>query len=173
MLDVFDVFGHTTQRMVNARAQEAGVSALSDAAAAAAVGRVEGKLVLAEVEDAGTTVTTMSPAVRAVMRPKLADLAKAMEARDEERLRSASADLAVAVKGLEPAQAAALQRHGARRGVVWFPSRAAGRLTRELPCLSLHAVDDLKSSTRRAVKANTFRRREEEAARRRAWSGPT
>ena len=133
ILEKFDVLHHKTQMFSNIRGDEGGMSNVTKETLVAATGRVEGKVVAMDVRDMSATVTTMEPAVREQMRPKLADLEAAMAAKDDVRITAASNEIAAAVKGYSPAQAAVLARH----------------------------VESIKTSAGRAAKATASLRRKE------------
>lgn len=121
VLEHFDVLGHKTIMLVNARGEDGFATGLTKEQEIAATGHVEGKLVAMDVREMQSTVTTMEPAVRAQMRPKLADLEAAMKAKDDAKITAASKDIAASVKSLSPAQAAVLARHVRLAG--WGPPR--------------------------------------------------
>ena len=60
---------------------------------AAAIGRVEAKLVRAELRDAHDTLDSVERVVQAALRPKLADLSAAIHARNALTTQAAAADI--------------------------------------------------------------------------------
>jgi hypothetical protein len=107
----FDVMQHKTGMYTNVRGDEAGVSEVSDAVAEAAIGRVEGKLVAADVRETQNTLNTLERRTQEAVRPKLADLEAAIKAKDDKGITKASQEISASVSSLDKQDAEALRKN--------------------------------------------------------------
>jgi H+-transporting ATPase len=107
----FDVLQHKTSMYSNVRGDEGGVSEVSDQVIEAATGRVEGKLVAADVREANNTLNTLERRTQDVVRPKLADLEAAIKAKDDTKIMKASDEISASVSTLDKDDAAKLRQN--------------------------------------------------------------
>ncbi len=107
----FDVMQHKTNMYTNVRGDEPGVNEVTDATREAAVGRVEGKLVNADVAETVNTLNTMERKTQETMHPKLADLQAAIKAKDDQMITKASAEITASVTTLDKEDAAKLRKN--------------------------------------------------------------
>ena len=107
----FDVLQHKTAMFSNVRGDEAGVSEASDEVVNAAIGRVEGKLVAADVREAVSTLNTLERTTQETVRPRLADLEAAIKAKDEAKIKKASDEITATMAKLDKADAEKLRQN--------------------------------------------------------------
>ena len=107
----FDVLQAKTGMYTNVRGDEAGVSEVTDEVANAAVGRVEGKLVSADVRDTHETLNTLEKTTQDTVKPKLADLEAAIKAKDDKQIKKASEEVTASITTLDKNDAEKLKQH--------------------------------------------------------------
>ena len=107
----FDVLQVKTGMYTNVRGDEAGVSEVTDEVANAAVGRVEGKLVNADVRDTHATLNTLEKTTQDTVKPKLADLEAAIKTKDDKQIKKASEEVSASITTLDKNDAEKLKQH--------------------------------------------------------------
>ena len=107
----FDVLQVKTSMYTNVRGDEAGVSEVTDEVANAAVGRVEGKLVSADVRDTTVTLNTLEKKTQDTVKPKLADLEAAIRAKDDKQIKKGMEEVTASITTLDKNDAEKLKQH--------------------------------------------------------------